>query len=343
MIMGAAGLMLHLWLIMGLTLVICALCMAAILPRLWPRLARFNLTTQQQLLWCWVLLPYLLAGYVVMLVLTPVVGHQLGLALNHHHLHYPQGHFHGVSWQGACVLLLMAVMLWWLLTTIWRHTQQHQHLRTLWAFAERDDRGGYRIDSDIPNAFTVGLWRPKILISRALVQALSAEELETVYRHELAHQQARDPLRLWLFKLLTVVFVPAVRQSLYAKFELLIEQQADAVVVRQGGDAVVAATLVAATLVKVHRLVLRHQTLPHQKTADSHQKTAGLSGCAFYTTAIEARVRQLLADDPGRALPALVGVFGVLLLASIVVLTLTGSYFTHDLHHSIEMLLHYHP
>jgi hypothetical protein len=61
MIMGAYGLMLHLWLIVVLTLLVSALCVAAILPRLLTRLACFNLVTQQQLLWCLVLLPYAVA------------------------------------------------------------------------------------------------------------------------------------------------------------------------------------------------------------------------------------------------------------------------------------------
>lgn len=252
-----------------------------------------------------------------MLVLTPAMGHQWGWALGHEHVHPLQGHFHWLSWQGACVFLLMTAVIWTWLVTLWRKRQQHQSLRTLLAFSERDDHGRYRVESDIPNAFTVGLWWPKILISRALEQALSADELDIVYRHESAHQQARDPLRLGLFKMLIVVFVPCVRNTLYATFELIIEQQADAVVVNQCGDP----SMMAATLVKVHRLALRHQN------------TLKFSICTFYTTSIEARVRQLLAADQGRVLPSFIFIFSLTLLVSVFALSVMSIYSTHGLHH----------
>jgi hypothetical protein len=205
-------------------------------------------------------------------------------------------------------LLLSTVAGWKLLTMLWRRSRQHHQLQTLLAFSEVDATGCYRVESDIPNAFTLGLLNPKILISRALDRALTADELDIVYRHELAHQRARDPLRLSLFGMLTL--------------ELLIEQQADAEVASQFCDP----STVAATLVKVNRLALRYQ-----------RQAPDFSACGFCTTAIEARIQQLLGSDHGRAFPI------PSFLLSTFALVAVGMYYANSLHHSIETLLHYHP
>lgn len=44
-------------------------------------------------------------------------------------------------------------------------------------------------------AFTAGLLRPRIYISHAVQQTLSAAELRAVFRHEFHHHMRRDPLR----------------------------------------------------------------------------------------------------------------------------------------------------
>jgi beta-lactamase regulating signal transducer with metallopeptidase domain len=45
-------------------------------------------------------------------------------------------------------------------------------------------------------AVTHGLWRPRILLSTGLLEALDTAELTAVLAHERHHLQARDPLRL---------------------------------------------------------------------------------------------------------------------------------------------------
>lgn len=321
MITGAGGLLLHLWLVVGLSVLGAALLMALIQSRLLAWLSCFNVAAKQRFLWCIALFPYGAGLYAVTLVLTPALTHEF-LSVDHGHLHSLQGHFHWFSWQGAGVLLLSMVAGWKLLTMLWRRSRQHHQLQTLLAFSEVDATGCYRVESDIPNAFTLGFLNPKILISRALDRALTADELDIVYRHELAHQRARDPLRLSLFGMLISVFIPSARQELYATLELLIEQQADAEVASQFCDP----STVAATLVKVNRLALRYQ-----------RQAPDFSACGFCTTAIEARIQQLLGSDPGRAFPI------PSFLLSTFALVAVGMYYANSLHHSIETLLHYHP
>jgi Zn-dependent protease with chaperone function len=321
MITGTGGLLLHLWLAVGLSVLGAALLMALIQPRLLAWLSCFNVTAKQRFLWCIALFPYGAGLYAATLVLTPALTHEF-LRVDHGHLHSLQGHFHWFSWQGAGVLLLSTVAGWKLLTMLWRRSRQHHQLQTLLAFSEVDATGCYRVESDIPNAFTLGLLNPKILISRALDRALTADELAIVYRHELAHQRARDPLRLSFFGMLISVFIPSARQELYATLELLIEQQADAEVASQFCDP----STVAATLVKVNRLALRYQ-----------RQAPDFSACGFCSTAIEARIQQLLGSDHGRTFP--IPTF----LLSTFALVAVGMYYANSLHHSIETLLHYHP
>lgn len=321
MITGTGGLLLHLWLVVGLSVLGAALFMAIVQSRLLVWLSCFNVAAKQRFLWCIALFPYGVGLYAATLVLTPALTHQF-LAVDHGHLHSLQGHFHWLSWQGMAVLLLSMAAVWKLLAILWRRAQQGRHLQTLLAFSDIDSMGCYRVESDIPNAFTLGLLTPKILISRALDRALTADELDIVVRHELAHQRARDPLRLSLFGLLIGVFIPPARHELYATLELLIEQQADAVVARQFRDP----SVVAATLIKVNRLALRHR-----------RQTPDLFACGFCTTAIEARIQQLLASDQGRSFP-----FTRFLLSTLICVAV-GIYYANNFHHSIETLLHYHP
>ncbi len=52
-------------------------------------------------------------------------------------------------------------------------------------------------------AGTVGLWRPRTVLSDALVAQLDADALEAVKAHEAAHVRHRDPLRIWLAQIVT--------------------------------------------------------------------------------------------------------------------------------------------
>jgi Zn-dependent protease with chaperone function len=51
-------------------------------------------------------------------------------------------------------------------------------------------------------AFCCGFVRPRIYISRGILEALDSEELGALLRHELHHQHRRDPLRLFAAGLL---------------------------------------------------------------------------------------------------------------------------------------------
>ncbi len=50
-------------------------------------------------------------------------------------------------------------------------------------------------------AFTAGLVRPRVYVSRGLLRELSPAELEAALLHEAAHAERSDPLRCWLIEL----------------------------------------------------------------------------------------------------------------------------------------------
>ena len=58
------------------------------------------------------------------------------------------------------------------------------------------------------SAATVGLFRPRIVISPRIMESLDATGLRAVVEHEKAHARHFDPLRLWLAQLATVMLWP---------------------------------------------------------------------------------------------------------------------------------------
>lgn len=55
----------------------------------------------------------------------------------------------------------------------------------------------YQIDHALPYAAQVGFWQSELVITKGLVQVLSADQLAAVLVHEQAHQQYRDTF--WFF------------------------------------------------------------------------------------------------------------------------------------------------
>lgn len=84
------------------------------------------------------------------------------------------------------------------------------------------------VDSDQVLAFTYGLLRPKIVVSKGLIELLDIYELKAVLLHEEYHSRSRDPLKLLIIKVLLSFFtrVPSV-SKLIRNFAVSIEIAAD--------------------------------------------------------------------------------------------------------------------
>jgi beta-lactamase regulating signal transducer with metallopeptidase domain len=134
-----------------------------------------------------------------------------------------------------------------------------------------------------PFAVTVGLVRPRILVSDQLARALSAAELAAVLAHERCHLRHRDPARLLAARLLAAYgwYIPAARW-LAGRVALNRELAADRAALTRAGRGVLAGALL---------------------------KLAALPGCPAVAAAspagdpagsLEARVAQLENDRPAR-------------------------------------------
>jgi hypothetical protein len=103
------------------------------------------------------------------------------------------------------------------------------------------------IDDGEPNAFCIGLLRPRIYVSRAALELLGEDERAAVLAHEAHHARRRDPLRLLVARALAegLFFLPAVRR-LPERYAALAELAADeAAAGARGGRRALASALLA--------------------------------------------------------------------------------------------------
>ncbi len=78
------------------------------------------------------------------------------------------------------------------------------------------------VDDQVEQAMTVGLWRPRVVMTTGMIRRLRGSEVQTVLRHEQAHARGRDPL--WSLLLETVGatfgFVGSLRSVVNSAFSL---------------------------------------------------------------------------------------------------------------------------
>ncbi|MGG1519494.1 M56 family metallopeptidase [Paenibacillus oryzisoli] len=79
-----------------------------------------------------------------------------------------------------------------------------------------------------PLAMTVGLWRPRIVLSTGLIAMLEESELHAVIEHEKCHLRYRDPLGIFLLTVLSkaMIYIPMFTW-MARKYPILIELRAD--------------------------------------------------------------------------------------------------------------------
>lgn len=102
------------------------------------------------------------------------------------------------------------------------------------------------IDSERPQAFCTGLWRPRVYVSRGAFDLLPPDQLTAVVAHEAHHARRRDPLRLFVARALGegLFFLPALGR-LADRYAALAELAADEAAVSRGGRGPLAAALLA--------------------------------------------------------------------------------------------------
>lgn len=77
-------------------------------------------------------------------------------------------------------------------------------------------------------AFTIGLFRPKVVISKGMIQTFSDEEMDAIIFHEEYHQNNHDPLKLFCFTLLAegMMYIPVLK-GLLQRYHTYQELAAD--------------------------------------------------------------------------------------------------------------------
>ena len=279
----------------------------------------YSVSTRKSLLWLSVLAPWLIALSVT-LFFSPLFqnGSVFVWLTEFAHWHHPDI-FYFVSWHSASLLIFISFTLFILIqktTLLYRNHNQINLLRELGA---EKSKHVYVIESSIPTAFTGGVFKPSCFISSGLIEQTSADEIEIITQHELAHVHHLDPLKKWLFLFFTAFFAKNVKQVLISMMSLSMEQAADSFYVKNQQQS----TNVASTLVKFTKLASNYVIHPEYKNE---------LFVHFCRHSIEQRVLHLLNDKQFRPFPMGGVVIAMLLLA----LISTSS--VDSLHHVIETL-----
>jgi Zn-dependent protease with chaperone function len=85
-------------------------------------------------------------------------------------------------------------------------------------------------------ALTLGLYRPRIIISTGLIHMFSEQEVQAILLHELYHCKNRDPLRMFLLTLIqdSMGYIPMMK-SMVQEFRTWKELLADRFAIKQMG------------------------------------------------------------------------------------------------------------
>lgn len=155
------------------------------------------------------------------------------------------------------------------------------------------------IDDDSPYAMTVGLFRPRIVISASFVASLTLAELRAVLRHEAFHAGRFHPLRAVAWELLRRVFffLPSLA-DVARHFALMRELDADRAATtmhRHGHEGVRALASALLKTVALHRA--RADSFPATAAPFGHLR-ARIAALANGGRAVEFRlsVRRALAS-----------------------------------------------
>ena len=100
------------------------------------------------------------------------------------------------------------------------------------------------IEDSEPYSFTYGLGRPRVAVSRGLIKAMSAEELEAVLVHERYHVRNLDTVKVLIARALAgaFFFLPALRH-LRSRYLAARELAADRAAIKSGGPKPLASAL----------------------------------------------------------------------------------------------------
>jgi len=124
-----------------------------------------------------------------------------------------------------------SLLLWLLVAAIGQRTLRRARRKLGMLHSLADSRAGVAyqvVDDPRPLAWCIGLFQPRVFLSRGLEAQLTDSELQLVLAHEFAHARRRDNLRQLLLRWASLAWQQQPRQRLLADFAGSIEQACDA-------------------------------------------------------------------------------------------------------------------
>jgi beta-lactamase regulating signal transducer with metallopeptidase domain len=239
---------------------------------------------------------------------------------NHAHFclnHPPQVNLANEACMGLALFVLLAAAI--VVVQGLRFRRSSRALKQLSSTARLDaQREAWLIESDLPIAISVGVFRTRTLLSTGLLDLIPGQLVDAVVAHERAHERRRDGLWKPVVELLSYANFPATRRLLMDDLELACEQACD----EEAGHALGDRVRVAEALLAMERV---------------RQRSAGLgpAALAFGAHGVPARVESLVSESPGSSWSPRVTLG--LLAAAVVAASVAAD----PLHHLTETLIHY--
>jgi len=212
-----------LWIVLGLLLALLYPAMSSVIQTLRP-----DLRSIFQLVYA--LLPLLIAATTAVLVFTPLLG---GVYLSSH-CHDPGCASHvPVLYAGSVggkliswflfVILFIAVTFF--ILAVWKN---YRSVNTLCKLSRSDISNSFNVleTRDI-FACSIGMLRPRVLVSRGILDRATPDQLRVIIGHELAHGYRFDNLRRFVVSAVTYSWPYRSRIRLLTDMEQASEQSCD--------------------------------------------------------------------------------------------------------------------
>lgn len=183
----------------------------------------------------------------------------------------------------------------------------------------------FEVDAEPPLMALAGVLRPRLLVTRGLMNALSEEELSACVAHELAHARAWDNLKRLAMRVAPdALSGTAAARAIERRWASAAEHAADAAAGRHG---ITTRWALASALLKVARLI------PEQRALTEPISTLVGGG------EIASRVRRLLEDRTPAPASGRPGV-RIALVGTLVTIGAVYGPLLLIVHHATELLVH---